>query len=121
MAHNSKTAAVAEYLLLRDKERDHWRVSGERPPSEASRFTTTYLALRALQTFGTAEQKSRIEERVKKVRGWLEKTAAKDTEDAVFRLWAMKRAGCESGMSCGRGRRRLPTTWTSRSSRGGSR
>jgi hypothetical protein len=88
------TAAVAEYLLLRDKDRDHWRASGNRPPSEGSPFTVTYLAVRGLQTFGTAEQKKRIDERLRTIRGWLEKTPAKDTEDAVFRLWAMKRIGC---------------------------
>lgn len=88
------TAAVAEYLLLRHKDSDHWRGTSNRPPSEISSFTTTYLAIRGLQTFGTAEQKKRIDERIRVVRGWLEKTPAKDTEDRVFRLWAMQRAGC---------------------------
>jgi hypothetical protein len=88
------TSAVAEYLLLRHKESDHWRSTSNRPPSEISSFTTTYIALRGLRTFGTAEQKKRIDERIRVVRGWLEKTPAKDTEDRVFRLWAMQRAGC---------------------------
>jgi hypothetical protein len=88
------TAAVAEYLLLRHKDLDHWRGTSNRPPPEASSFTTTYLAIRGLQTFGTAEQKKRIDERIRVVRGWLEKAPAKDTEDRVFRLWAMQRAGC---------------------------
>jgi hypothetical protein len=88
------TAAVAEYLLLRHEDSDHWRTTSNRPPSEISSFTTTYVALRGLQTFGTAEQKRRIDERIRVVRGWLEKTAAKDTEDRVFRLWAMQRSGC---------------------------
>jgi hypothetical protein len=90
------TTAVAEYLLLRHKDLDHWCSTSNRPPSEISSFTTTYVAIRALQTFGTAEQKKRIDERIGVVRGWLEKTPAKDTEDRVFRLWAMKRAGCEA-------------------------
>ena len=90
------TAAVAEYLLLRNKDLDHWRSSAStRPPSEASSFTPNYLAIRALQTYGTKEQKSRIDERFCVVRGWLEKTPAKDTEDRVFRLWALKRVGVE--------------------------
>jgi hypothetical protein len=90
------TAAVAEYLLLRHKDLDHWRGTANRPPSEKSSFTTTYVALRGLQAFGTNEQRMRIDERIGVVRGWLEKTPAKDTEDRVFRLWAMKRAGCEA-------------------------
>lgn len=90
------TAAVAEYLLQRHKDLDHWRATSNRPPSEKSSFTTTYVALRGLQTFGTAEQKQRIDERLRVVRGWLEKTPARDNEDRVFRLWAMQRAGCEA-------------------------
>ncbi len=90
---NATTAAVAEYLLQYNKDLDHWRNISNRPPSEASPFTTSYLAVRGLQTFGTAEQKGRIEQRLSVVRGWLAKTPGKDTEDRVFRLWAMKRAG----------------------------
>jgi hypothetical protein len=56
-------------------------------------FTTNYVAIRSLQNFGTDEQKKRIDERLGVVRAWLEKTAAKDTEDRVFRLWALKRIG----------------------------
>jgi hypothetical protein len=91
------TAAVTEYLLLRNKDVDHWRGTSNRPPSEASRFTVNYLAVRGLQTFGTAGQKKRIDERLGKVRGWLAKTAAKDTEDRVFRLWALQRLGADAG------------------------
>ncbi len=90
------TAAVVEYLLQRDNDRDHWRSgASSRPPSEASPFTANYLAVRALQTFGTTEQKARIDERIRAVRGWVTKTPAKDTEDRVFRLWALKRVDAE--------------------------
>lgn len=87
------TAAVAEYLLLHDKDGGPWRTTSDRPPSEASPFTTTYVALRGLQTFGTTPQQGRIEARVRAARTWLARTAARDTEDRVFRLWAMKWAG----------------------------
>jgi hypothetical protein len=93
---DATTAAVAEYFLLRDKDRDHWRASGTRPPSEASPFTATYLAVRALRTFGTAEQKERIDDRCRAVRGWLAKTPAQDTEDRVFRLWALQAVGSDA-------------------------
>jgi hypothetical protein len=109
------TDAVAEYLLQRGesskqtsavgaaagpaglyhKDRDHWRSTSNRPPSEVSPFTTTYLAVRGLQTFGTPKQKARIAERLQVVRGWLAKSPARDTEDRVFRLWALKRVGAE--------------------------
>jgi hypothetical protein len=93
---DATTAAVAEYLLLRDKDRDHWRVTADRPPSEASPFTATYLAVRGLQAFGTPAQKGRIQDRLRAVRVWLAKTPAVDTEDRVFRLWALQRAGCDA-------------------------
>ncbi len=92
---DDRTAAVAEYLLLRDKERDHWRAVSNRPPSEVSPFTSTCVAVRGLQAFGTAKQKARIDERLRTVRAWLVKTPAADNEDRVFRLWALRRAGAE--------------------------
>jgi hypothetical protein len=90
---DATTAAVAEYLLLRDKKLNYWKVSSSRPPSEASDFNSTYLALRGLRAFGTPEQKQRIAERVERVRDWLLETPAADTEDRAFRLWALKLAG----------------------------
>jgi hypothetical protein len=89
---DATTAAVAEYLLLRDRDVDHWRTTSSRPPSEASNFTPTYLALRALRKWGTAGQKERIAKRTETVRAWLLKAEAQDTEDRVFRLWALKEA-----------------------------
>lgn len=91
-APDATTAAVAEFLLLRDKDQDHWRTSSRRPPSEASEFTATALALRGLLAFGTLEQRDRIASRVDAVRVWIESTPAQDTEDRVFRLWGLKSA-----------------------------
>jgi hypothetical protein len=92
---DATTEAVVEYLLLRDKDQDHWRTTSNRPPSEASAFATTYLALRALRHWGTPAQQDRIARRIDVVRGWLSKAAAKDTEDRVFRLGALRAAGAE--------------------------
>ncbi len=86
---DATTEAVAEYLLLFDKDRDHWRPTSDRPPSESSAFTTTYLALRALRHWGTAGQKERITKRIDTVRGWLLKAKTAETEDRVFRLWSL--------------------------------
>ena len=46
------TDAVVEYLLKRDQKRNYWRRSSERPPSEASNFTATYVAFLALKNYG---------------------------------------------------------------------
>jgi hypothetical protein len=90
---DATTEAVVEYLLLRDKNGDHWRSAGNRPPTEASPFTTSYVAIRALKKWGTDAQQERIAKRLDAVRGWLRKTAAKDTEDRVFRLFALAAVG----------------------------
>ena len=90
------TAAMVEFLLKYQADQDHWRVSSKRPPSEASDFTTNYLALRGLNVYGPAERKEAIAKRVAAVRGWLQKTKAKDTEDRAFRLLALREAGAPS-------------------------
>jgi hypothetical protein len=95
-APDDTTAAVAGYLLQYQADRDHWRVTSNRPPSEASDFTTNYLALRGLRAFGTKDQKEAVAKRTETVRGWLLKATAKDTEDRVFRLLALKEAGASA-------------------------
>jgi hypothetical protein len=92
---DATSEAVVEYLLQRNRDLDHWRASGNRPPSEASDFSPTYLALRALRHWGAPTQQERIRKRIAAVRPWLLETSAKDTEDRVFRLWALQAAGAE--------------------------
>ncbi len=87
------TAAVAQYLLKFEPTRDHWRTNSNRPPTESSDFTTTYVAMRALRTYGAKDDREKIAKRVETARGWLIKTPAKETEDRVFRLLGLKEAG----------------------------
>jgi uncharacterized protein (TIGR03067 family) len=91
---DATTEAVVEYMLQHDKDLDHWRSAGSRPPA-GSDFAPTYLALRALGKWGTPGQKERIARRVEVVRDWVVKTPARDTEDRVFRLWALRAAGSD--------------------------
>ena len=58
------TAAVAEYFLQYQQDREYWEPQSNRPPSEQSLFTSTYVAVRALKVFGVPEQQSRIEARI---------------------------------------------------------
>jgi hypothetical protein len=87
------TAAVAQYLLGFEPTRDYWRMTSNRPPTESSDFTTTYVAMRALRVYGAADDAERIGKRVAAAREWLIKTPGKETEDRVFRLLGMKEAG----------------------------
>lgn len=80
------TAAVAEYLLQIQKSDGLWKCSSDRPPSESSDFTTTYLALRGLSAFAIESQAERSIESVAKASAWLTHTQPRDTEDVVFGL-----------------------------------
>jgi N-acyl-D-amino-acid deacylase len=80
------TAAVAGYLLSNNASEAHWRSAGDRPPTQGSPFTTTYVAMRGLATFGVANQQSKIDERNAAVKKWLVAAEPKTTEDRVFRL-----------------------------------
>jgi squalene cyclase len=86
------TAAVTGYLVTADLKRDHWTTSSRRPPMEASHFTTTALALRALQYYGVKSQAGIAQDRGRQARAWLLESRPVDTEDRVFRLWGLKYA-----------------------------
>jgi hypothetical protein len=90
---NRTTEAVAEYTLGYEEKKDHWPTRGSRPPSEASGFTTTALAVRGIQKYGAGAKKEAIAKRVAAARGWLLKEKPKDTEDRVFKLLGLKAAG----------------------------
>ena len=87
------TAAVAEYFLLFQKDRDHWEPVSHRPPTEHSPFTTNFVSLQSLKAFGTDALRERTDSRVHQVREWLLKAEPQDTEDRVFRLRALHVAG----------------------------
>jgi hypothetical protein len=83
---DKKTEAMVEYLLNDQTELGTWKTSVDRPPAEASHFTTNYVALRGLHRYGTAKQREAIARRATAVKQWLESANAADTEDQVFRL-----------------------------------
>ena len=85
---NEVTEAVAEYLLNWQSDRAYWRTAGKRPPTEASDFNTTYVALRGLAHFGSEEQQTKIAERRSSALEWLLEAEVNDTEDRVYRLRA---------------------------------
>ena len=90
------TAAVAHFLLEYQQDHTHWSHPGNRPPSSDSPFTASYVALRGLASFGTKEQQPQIEKRRKKLRDWLRVQTPRETEDHVFRLWALQFAGSDA-------------------------
>jgi len=85
-AANDKTEAMVEWVLNYQKDLGTWKITVDRPPAEASNFTTNYVALRGLNRYGNAKQKPAIATRATAIRHWLESADAADTEDQVFRL-----------------------------------
>jgi N-acyl-D-amino-acid deacylase len=94
-AGDDVTDAVAEYILQADVDRGYWQHTSNRPPSEASDFTTTYLALRALTAFAPDDQQQRTSQRVALAADWLREHKPADVEDRVFQLRAMSYAGLD--------------------------
>jgi N-acyl-D-amino-acid deacylase len=86
---NSTTQAVVSYLLQNQADKDHWRKSGRRPPSDGNDFTTTYVAMRALHDYCPDDLIAEKDKRFETVTGWLQNTQPKETEDSVFRLKAL--------------------------------
>jgi N-acyl-D-amino-acid deacylase len=83
---DDKTQAMVEYVLNYQKDLGTWKITVDRPPAEASNFTTNYVALRGLNRYGNAKQREAIATRATAVKQWLESANAADTEDQVFRL-----------------------------------
>ncbi len=90
------TDAVVDFLLQRNADTPFWSAQSNRPPSEGSRFTSTFLALRGLDAYGFDEKREVIEKRRIAAREWLIETGAKTTEDHVFRLRGLALAGADS-------------------------
>jgi len=88
---DAKTEAMVEYLLNYQKDLGAWKVIVNRPPAEASDFTTNYVALRGVNRYGNAKQQAAIATRASAVEQWLESAKIGNTEDQVFRL----RLACE--------------------------
>ena len=87
------TEAVASFLIRWNDDTPYWAPQSDRPPTEGSRFTSTFLALRGLAGYGTENQQDAINRRRAAARDWLVATPPTTTEDSVFRLQALVLAG----------------------------
>lgn len=92
------TTAVTSYILQAAGEDGHWPRTSNRPPSEASPFTTTYLALRSLAAFGTEEQQPEIARLTGSAGQWLTEASPADTEDRVFQLRSLEYTAVEQAV-----------------------
>ncbi|WP_197443110.1 prenyltransferase/squalene oxidase repeat-containing protein [Lignipirellula cremea] len=93
---DENTDAVIEYLLAYRADSPSWPSTSNRPPSQGSHFTTTYLALRGLGSYAAAEHRAGAEKRQAAAEEWLLATPAKTTEDHVFRLRSLHYLGVDT-------------------------
>jgi N-acyl-D-amino-acid deacylase len=94
------TAALVQYLLVRQRPDGSWPALAKRPPTEGSSFTNNALALRALRTYGpaadakdAAELRGRVEAAFTKGRDWLLENQPVTMEDKIFHLRGLVYAG----------------------------
>ncbi len=83
------TEAVVDYLLGKQNKDGIWPCSSDRPPSEKSAFTTSYLALRAIGIFGRDAHEAKVTAAKENAAKWFEKAQPNDTEDRVFQLLSL--------------------------------
>jgi hypothetical protein len=88
------TAALVDYLLVRQRADGSWPALMARPPSEGSKFTNAALALEGLRHYGMVKgsekvRLARIDASYRKGKTWLLKNPPRDTEDRVFHLRAL--------------------------------
>ena len=87
------TDAQVRLLSLAQRPDGSWSTA-YRPPSEASRFTSTAVSLRGVQLYGGDRTWRRSgADVVAAAAGWLERTPARNTEDHVFRLLGLTWSG----------------------------
>lgn len=80
------TELVASYLLTEDEKLGRWHHISGRPPMSDSDFSTTYFALVSLQKYGKSSEQEQFQQRLDRIRQWIDTTTPQDTEDHVFRF-----------------------------------
>ncbi len=88
------TDALVQFIVRTQTWDGSWRIGfPDRPPLEASDFTATALAVRALRAFGPEALREQIDIRVEVAGRWLAGSKAETHEDRTFRLLGLKWTG----------------------------
>lgn len=100
------TAALVQYLLVRQNGDGSWSALAQRPPTEGSSFTNTALSVRALRVYGTKkdddEHNRLVEAASERGKDWLKHAVPKNTEDRAFHLQGLVEIGEASAIAAAR-------------------
>ena len=83
---NETTDFVVDWLIDYQADQESWTCTSHRPPSEASDFTTSYLALSAIHIYGQHIPEQRSMPRIRKAEQWIQRQKPINTEDRVFKM-----------------------------------
>ncbi len=103
---NLVTEVYARRIANWQREDGHWPTFDDRPPQSYSLFTTTTVALRAIQLSMPPQLRHEVEERQARAKNWLLNTTPHDTEEFTFRLLGLHYAGATTE-ECSRAAREL--------------
>ena len=93
---NLSTAVYARIIAARQETDGRWSTIDERPPQAYSNFTSTAVALRAIQLYAHPSQRSETQQRVARGLAWLLSHEPGCTEERVSQLRGAAWAGADS-------------------------
>ncbi len=96
---NLVTAVYARRVANWQRPDGHWPTGDARPPQSYSLFTTTAVALRAMQLYMPAQLRKETDKRLARAKTWLLTAEPRNTEDFTFRLFGLHWAGATPGES----------------------
>ena len=87
------TAVYARLLASRQEADGHWDVQDQRPPQSYSLFTSTAIALQAIQLYSHPSLRADTRERAERAKAWLLSHTPGATEERAFQLLGVSAAG----------------------------
>jgi hypothetical protein len=83
---DARIEALVYYVKSLQETAGHWRTTGNRPPLTLDDFTTTALAIHALNAYTPEAQRADSEARIARARSWLLEAQPRTTQERAFHL-----------------------------------
>jgi len=90
---NLVTAVYARLIAAYQKSDGQWLTVDQRPPQSRSTFTSTAIAMRAVQLYSHPSLAADTRRRVERARNWLGSKTPRNTEERAFQLFGLSWAG----------------------------